>query len=347
MLKGRVSSSKVRMILFPIAIGKIFKLFYNITSRIRKEQIMREIRVIMLISFLVILSPPLYADMGAIVPAGEVKVEEMAQKAIIAHDGFEEILILSTDLIVSQNTPVLRLIPFPSLPEIIEVDREIWERLSYICKKHNLQYLTFYKGGEKEEEIKVEYQVTQGAHEITVVKVNDGEEFLEWVRNFLLQNSLPSRFQEEKLQSVVDDYLKRGINYFVLDIVDFQENRERVEPVGYAFLSRNFYYPVKISSLFEGSGEVELFVLSDRGEMLENFINFWPGWSGGGMSSTAVLEEEDLEFLHPEIHHLLGKRGVLCAFRHSRFQELQEDIIFEIPVEEIKPQEFSHFIKKN
>ena len=84
-----MSSSKVRMILFPIAIGKIFKLFYNITSRIRKEQRMREIRVIMLISFLVILSPPLYADMGALVPAGEVKVEEMAQKAIIAHDGFE------------------------------------------------------------------------------------------------------------------------------------------------------------------------------------------------------------------------------------------------------------------
>jgi len=308
---------------------------------------MKEALTTILISFLAILTTPLYADMGAIVPTGGVKVEEVAQKAIIAHDGFEEIIILSTDLIASQNTPVLRLIPFPSLPEIIEVDNEIWKRLSHICEKHNLQYLTFYKGGEKKEAIKVEYQVTQGAHKITVVKVNDSEEFLEWVRSFLLQNNLPSRFQEEKLQNLVDDYLKRGINYFVLDIVDFQENRERVEPVGYIFLSRNFYYPVKISGLFENSGEVELFILSDRGEILESLIDFWPGWSGGGISSTTVLEEKDLEFLHPEIHHLLGKRGILCAFRHPRFQELQEDIIFEMPVKEIKPKKSFHFTKKN
>ncbi len=95
--------------------------------------------------------------MGAIVPAGEVKVEEVAQKAIIYYfpRRFEEIIILSTDLIASQNTPVLRLIPFPSLPEIIKVDNEIWKRLSHICEKHNLQYLTFYKGEKKT--IKVEY----------------------------------------------------------------------------------------------------------------------------------------------------------------------------------------------
>ncbi len=308
---------------------------------------MKEVLAAISISFLMILAPPLYADMGAIVPVEGVKVEETAQKAIIAHDGFEEILILSTDLLVSENTSVLRLIPFPSLPEIIKVDNEIWNRLSRICEEHNLQYLMFYKGGAKEEEIKVEYQVTQGAHKITVVKANNSEDFLEWIRNFLLQNNLSSRFQKEKLQNLVDDYLKREINYFVLDIVDFQNNREKIEPVGYIFSSRNFYYPVKISSLFENSGEIELFVLSDRGEILENLINFWPGWSEGGISSTAILGEEDLEFLHPEIHRLLGKRGVLGAFRYSRFQALQEDIMFEIPIQEIKPRESFPFIKKN
>lgn len=309
---------------------------------------MKKVLTAIFTSFLIMLTSPLYADMGAIVPVEGVKVEEVTQKAIIAHDGFEEILILSTDLLVSSdNTPVLRLIPFPSLPEIIEVDNEIWNRLSRICEEHSLQYLMFYKGGVKEEEIKVEYQVTQGAHKITVVKANNSEDFLEWIRNFLLQNNSSSRFQEEKLQNLVDDYLKREINYFVLDIVDFQNNREKIEPVGYIFSSRNFYYPVKISSLFENSGEIELFILSDRGEILENLISFWPGWSAGGISSTAILEEEDLEFLHPEIHRLLGKRGVLCAFRHPRFQELQEDIMFEIPIQEIKPQEYFQFIKKN
>jgi len=303
--------------------------------------------VMIFISFLMIWAPPACADMGAIVPLTGAKVAEIAQKAIVAHDGFEEILILSTGLVTSQNTPILRLIPFPSLPTIIEIDNEIWERLSHICEKHNLQYLISYRGGEKGEKVTVEYQTSQGAHEITVVKADDSEEFLEWVTNFLLQNNLPPLPQEEKLQNLVDDYLQRGINYFVLDVVNFQKNREKVEPVGYAFLSRNFYYPVKISNLFESSGEIELFVLSDRGEILESLISFWPGWSGGGLSSTAILSEEDVEFLHPEIRRLLGKRGVLCAFRHPRFQELEEDIIFEIPVQEIKPQESFPFIKKN
>ena len=116
--------------------------------------------------------------------------------------------------------------------------------------------------------------------------------------------------------------------------------------MGYIFLSRNFYYPVKISGLFENSGEVELFILSDRGEILESLIDF--GQDGAEEEYLHYCAgRKDLEFLHPEIHHLLGKRGILCAFRHPRFQELQEDIIFEMPVKEIKPKKSFHFTKKN
>ncbi|MDI3543672.1 MAG: hypothetical protein PWP57_1277, partial [Candidatus Atribacteria bacterium] len=36
-----------------------------------------------------------------------------------------------------------------------------------------------------------------------------------------------------------------------------------------------------------------------------------------------------------------------CVFRHPSFQALSEDIMFEIPIQEIKPQEYFQFIKKN
>lgn len=59
---------------------------------------------------------PLFADRGLIPFIPGVQIFEPNQRAMIAWNGSEEILLLSTDLRASQATQVLEVLPLPSEP---------------------------------------------------------------------------------------------------------------------------------------------------------------------------------------------------------------------------------------
>jgi len=73
--------------------------------------------VLSLLSF-VFFAPLVDADRGMIPVSPEVSVYEPGQKAIVAWNGAEEILILSTGVSASGETLVVELIPLPSKPQV-------------------------------------------------------------------------------------------------------------------------------------------------------------------------------------------------------------------------------------
>jgi hypothetical protein len=62
-----------------------------------------------------------WADMGSI-PFVPVDIGEPNQRGLIAFNGQEEILVLSTDLKASKPTKVLEVIPLPSEPKVSKAD---------------------------------------------------------------------------------------------------------------------------------------------------------------------------------------------------------------------------------
>ncbi|MDK2897720.1 MAG: hypothetical protein PWP04_1840 [Candidatus Atribacteria bacterium] len=292
-------------------------------------------------------SPVAHADMGVIIPGESFYLAETGQKAIIAHDGFEELLILSTELFSPEPQSIMRIIPFPSQPKVFPVSEDLFQTLEEIATEQDLHYLFFAKSPTpQKEKLTITFQATIGAHQVTTLRVENETALLSWLENFLTENELPSQIaNQEELKTVVKDYISRGISYFVFDLVPLERTQERVEPLGYLFPSRHFYYPVKISSLFSDTQGLELFVFSNQGETFPLLQSIWPGWSGGGMSNTILLEEKDLTRIHPEIASLMGKRALMTAFRHSHFSDFSEDIDFPVPVWEINSQSFAqpHF----
>ena len=86
--------------------------------------------------FLVVfLSPTLYADRGSIPFNPNVKIFEPNQRAMIAWNGEEEILLLTTDLRASAPTKVLEVIPLPSKPEVKRGDIEVFKRATALINK--------------------------------------------------------------------------------------------------------------------------------------------------------------------------------------------------------------------
>jgi hypothetical protein len=87
------------------------------------------------------------ADMGAIVPSAHVTVSEPGQKAIIAHDGFEEVFILGTDMEASAVAEALRFIPLPGETQVRLADEEVFAELERMMSAHGMRYLIKRKDG--------------------------------------------------------------------------------------------------------------------------------------------------------------------------------------------------------
>ena len=87
------------------------------------EQFIKGIFVLTALSLILLISfPSTLADMGGIPVTSKpnVSIYEPGQKAIIAWNGTEEMLILSTDVNASEDTLALRILPLPSEPKTIE-----------------------------------------------------------------------------------------------------------------------------------------------------------------------------------------------------------------------------------
>ena len=57
------------------------------------------------------------------------------------------------------------------------------------------------------------------------------------------------------------DYVRRGITYFVFDRVEVSEDIKFIEPLIYRFSTDKIYYPLKTSNLIGGRGVVELILV--------------------------------------------------------------------------------------
>ena len=140
----------------------------------------------------------------------------------MAWNGDEEIIILSIDVESSSDVTALRVIPLPSNPsDVQEGSFESFEKLIEImnAKMEDIrnQWKTLGEGPEETESdgVEITFHKKIGAHDVTIVKVNDLDYFLEWIENFAQEKELEVKEISSGFREGIDNYLKRDIKYFV------------------------------------------------------------------------------------------------------------------------------------
>ncbi|MBL7119736.1 MAG: DUF2330 domain-containing protein [Dehalococcoidia bacterium] len=223
----------------------------------------------LLCACLLILSlPPLVlADSGMIPVLGYISVYEPGQKAIIGWNGEYEVLILSTDVRADDDTMALQVLPLPSEPESIEQGTpDSFLRIGELIGDRYGHRSSWFDCGMAGEEggagVEIVFHEKIGAHDIRVVKAADAGELVEWAEDFLAQNEIEYEISSPELESVVEDYIDEGINFFVFDLIELSREEESVEPIVYQFRSDTLYYPLKISSVTSGATEITLFLVT-------------------------------------------------------------------------------------
>ena len=212
-----------------------------------------------------------HADRASIPFKPYVKVFEPNQRAMIAWNGEEEILLLSTDLKASEPTKVLEVIPLPSEPVVKKGDMGIFKRAtSLINSKIRHGFLrsgaTRTRGARgaviRPPAGEMTFQERIGAHDISVTHVLRADGFIEWVENFLRSDGVDNPIIAEPLKEVIEEYIEDGFDWFVFDVVSLDTEPKTNDAIQYRFKTDFLFYPVKITRTEEGSTTLSLIVLT-------------------------------------------------------------------------------------
>ena len=216
-----------------------------------------------------------FADRGSI-PWGNWNAQNMpeifepAQNAIIAWNGKEEILLLSTDLKASKPTKVLEVLPLPSEPIVTRGDIASFAKINALINEELRESWFGGKGpGDARAASGAAAEVTFhekiGAHDIRVVHVLESSEFEQWLRDFFKKEGAGSQQISPVLLATIEQYLLDGYHWFVFDVVELGLQLKSNDAIQYRFATDKFYYPMRISATDSGETNIRLVALTERG----------------------------------------------------------------------------------
>jgi len=201
--------------------------------------------------------PLCLADRGMIPVNPNVQIFEPTQRAMIAWNGYEEILLLSTDVSASESTMVLEVLPLRSEPTVKKGDIETFQQAIHLINTKIQAPLLAGKRNGDNEGIKtpggeVTFHEQIGAHDISVTHLLDPESFIDWVKEYLETLDIEGDIISDDMKNVIDEYIEDDFQWFVFDAVTIGTETVTNEPIQYRFKTTTLYYPLKITRTAKG-----------------------------------------------------------------------------------------------
>jgi len=215
-----------------------------------------------------------YGDCGSIPFKSWVSIYEPNQRAVIAFDGREQVLILSTDLRASEPTKVLEVIPLPSEPDVKKGDVTVFSKAVELINRKlfpnrgvaggmgGLGGTLAVGGAPLPPAGEVTVRKTIGAHSISVTHVLDGQRFVQWAEGYLIEQGVDQPKIPMPLKIVIQEYIRDGFEWFAFDVVDLSKETVTKDAIQYRFKTDALYYPLRIPRAEKGDTNVRLLILT-------------------------------------------------------------------------------------
>lgn len=261
--------------------------------------------------FFLFLSASVYADRGSIPFRPDVKIFEPKQRAMIAWNGTEEILLLSTDMKASDSTEVLEVLPLPAEPKVKRGDAEVFKKATHLINKkirikHRLladksrgKAMLSAPAGE------ITFHKKIGAHDISVAHVLNREGFIRWVETYLNSLEVENPAIPEGIKEIVEEYMEEKFTWFVFDVVSLNKELRTNDAIQYRFKTDFLFYPVKIMNTEEGYTSMEFLILTPM--LLSDFPGI-PIEKVKLQHDPISVTSNELSSLSKEMDGLLGHR---------------------------------------
>jgi len=174
-----------------------------------------------------ILAFRLNGDMGSIPFYPTAVILEPNQRALIAYNGLEEILILSTDLKADRETKVLEIMPLPSEPAVTNADVEIFQKVTALINLKlarmqttsvdDAESLHLADEDNQQSAGRVTFHDRIGAHDVSVTHVEWPDQFVAWAKKYLASQGADTPTIPASLEEVIGEYIRENFTWFVFD----------------------------------------------------------------------------------------------------------------------------------
>jgi len=250
------------------------------------------------------------ADRGMIPHDPLAQIFEPNQRAIIAWNGNEEILLLSTDMRASKSTRVLEVLPCPSEPKVQKGDIQTFDRANRVIRahlpRHGLSRRT--KGGGKMAGFdapagKITFHEKIGAHDVSVANVLSAERFVEWVEGALKKEGVKNPTIPNWAKTTIRQYIDDEYKWFVFDSIEIGPTIKTLEPLQYRFKANRLFYPLRITKV-QGPTTVDMIVLTP------GLLTKFPALPINRVRlghDPIVISRRELEYIDKDMADLLGK----------------------------------------
>ncbi len=262
-----------------------------------------------------ILAATAWADRGSIPFKPNVQVFEPTQRVMIAWNGEEEILLLSTDLRASAETKVLEVLPLPAEPKVKKGSLKTFETATTIINRHLAMHARPARGGRsmgandaRAPAGMVTFHKKIGPHEVSVTRVLDGARFVAWVQSYLATQGVPKAVIPDGFQAICEGYIKDGFGWFVFDVVSLGPKLQTIEPIQYRFATRSLFYPLRITMLDHGNTSIDLIVLTPK------LLRTFPGLPIRRVQlkhPPIAISAAELRSISDEMYELLGRQQAM------------------------------------
>jgi len=271
-----------------------------------------------------------------IILSPQISLDESEQNAIVAWNGEEEVFILSIGIRAGAESSVLKIVPLPANPSKVEEgDFEIFDKLVEIINQKVEDYWSEDILSEQKDVagagVEITFHEKIGAHDITVAKVNNLDEFIEWVSAYLTDNGLVYNELSLKFKNTVADYLERNIKFFVFDLVEANQTAKSIKPIIYRFPIDYLLYPTEITAFSDAGqtdlSEVSLFLITKEQINPETVyeLNFMPET---GFDYPIELSQEELTEVSSEVASLFSSGAqVSQLYYYGRLSNLNRDLV--------------------
>lgn len=270
-------------------------------------------KVSILLGLLVLLvATPLSANRGHIPFERDVQIFEPNQRAMIAWNGLEEILLLSTDMRANKATQVLEVLPLPTEPKVKKGDVETFRRATALINS-KIRKPRMAPGGKAMSRApgaapppgEVTFHKKIGAHDVSVTHVLNTKGFIDWVENYLKSAGVKNPHIPEANKKIIGEYLAKGFTWFVFDVVALDEVLKTGEAIQYTFKTKSLYYPMKITQTAAGHTNVDLLILTPK--LLDTFTGL-PSQVVKLRHEPVSISSRELRSLNPDMDALLEHR---------------------------------------
>ena len=213
-----------------------------------------------------------FCDMGSIPFEPTAQIVEPNQRALIAWNGKEQILILSTDLQSTKETKVLEIMPLPSEPTIKKADVEIFQKATSMINEKLSRYrerdAVLSIGDDSLSRAvetpagRVTFHKRIGAHDVSTTHVERPEGFVKWAKDYLKSQGVDSPAIPPELEKVIQEYINENFTWFVFNVISLSEKPITKEAIQLRFKTDFLFYPMRITRAEKGETTVKLLILS-------------------------------------------------------------------------------------